>query len=145
MNIPSRVNPLGYDNSMPPGYIRVDFLENTGSQYLRLPVKYGQTSGLAVTYKVKPYSDYSYLSIIRYRDKNLNVGRIAADRNTGIAASSSPPITAFVVNNGKIFAAYNEYESGKIKGYYDLHTAEIEGAYKNALEHIEIFGCANKA
>ncbi len=37
------------------------------------------------------------------------------------------------------------YESEKIKGYYDLHTAEIEGAYKNALEHIEIFGCANKA
>lgn len=37
------------------------------------------------------------------------------------------------------------YENEKIKGYYDLHTEEIEGAYKNALEHIEIFGCANKA
>ncbi len=42
-------------------------------------------------------------------------------------------------------SARNAYESEKIKGYYDLHTAEIEGAYKNALEHIEIFGCANKA
>ncbi len=41
-------------------------------------------------------------------------------------------------------SARNAYESGAIKGYYDLHTAEIEGAYKNALEHIEIFGCANK-
>ena len=116
MNIPSRVNPFGYDNSMPPGYIRAEFLENSGrSQYLKLPVEYGQTSGLSVTYKVKPYSDYSYLSIIRYSDKVLNVGRIAGDRNTGIAASSSSSITAFVVSNGKIFAAYNEYESGKIK------------------------------
>ncbi|MBR6619352.1 MAG: class II aldolase [Clostridia bacterium] len=37
------------------------------------------------------------------------------------------------------------YESRKINGYYDLHAAEIEGAYKNALKHIEIFDCANKA
>lgn len=31
------------------------------------------------------------------------------------------------------------YENGKISGYYDLHTAEIEAAYKNAKKHIEIF------
>ncbi len=37
------------------------------------------------------------------------------------------------------------YENGAIKGYYDLQTAEVEGAYRNALKHIEIFGCANKA
>lgn len=37
------------------------------------------------------------------------------------------------------------YENKKINGYYDLHAAEIEGAYKNALKHIEIFDCANKA
>lgn len=42
-------------------------------------------------------------------------------------------------------SARNAYESEKIKGYYDLQTAEVEGAYKNALEHIEIFGCAGKA
>ncbi len=42
-------------------------------------------------------------------------------------------------------SARSAYESGKIKGYYDLQTAEVEGAYKNALEHIEIFGCAGKA
>jgi fructose-bisphosphate aldolase class II len=42
-------------------------------------------------------------------------------------------------------SARKAYESGAIKGYYDLQTAEVEGAYKNALEHIEIFGCANKA
>lgn len=37
------------------------------------------------------------------------------------------------------------YESGKIGGYYDLQTAEVEGAYRNALKHIEIFNCADKA
>ena len=36
------------------------------------------------------------------------------------------------------------YENGNINGYYDLQTAEVEGAYQNALRHIEIFGCANR-
>jgi len=43
------------------------------------------------------------------------------------------------------FSARSAYEIGKIKGYYDLQTAEVEGAYQNALKHIEIFGCAGKA
>lgn len=42
-------------------------------------------------------------------------------------------------------SARNAYANGTIKGYYDLQTAEVEGAYKNALEHIAIFGCAGKA
>lgn len=42
-------------------------------------------------------------------------------------------------------SARNAYVNGTIKGYYDLQTAEVEGAYKNALEHIAIFGCAGKA
>ena len=32
-----------------------------------------------------------------------------------------------------------KYAAGEIKGYYDLHCAEIEGAYLNAKKHIEIF------
>ncbi len=36
------------------------------------------------------------------------------------------------------------YKNGTIKGYYDLQTAEVDGAYKNAMKHIEIFGCAGK-
>ena len=36
------------------------------------------------------------------------------------------------------------YENGEIKGYYDLQTAEVDGAYKNAMNHIEIFGCSMK-
>ncbi len=37
------------------------------------------------------------------------------------------------------------YEKGAIKGYYDLHQAEIDGAYKNAKRHMEIFDSVNKA
>ncbi|MBQ8763533.1 MAG: class II aldolase [Clostridia bacterium] len=36
------------------------------------------------------------------------------------------------------------YENGAINGYYDLQTAEVEGAYHNAIKHIEIFGCSMK-
>ena len=37
------------------------------------------------------------------------------------------------------------YEQEAINGYYDLHLAEIEGAYQNAKKHIMIFGSNNKA
>ena len=37
------------------------------------------------------------------------------------------------------------YEQDAINGYYDLHLAEIEGAYQNAKKHIMIFGSNNKA
>lgn len=40
---------------------------------------------------------------------------------------------------------HSSYDADKIKGYYDLQTAEVEGAYLNAMKHIEIFGCAGKA
>ncbi|MBR2867547.1 MAG: class II aldolase [Clostridia bacterium] len=39
----------------------------------------------------------------------------------------------------------NAYAEENIKGYYDLQSAEVDGAYRNALGHIEIFGCAGKA
>ena len=42
-------------------------------------------------------------------------------------------------------SAHSAYKNGAIKGYYDLQTAEVEGAYKNAMKHIEIFGCSGKA
>lgn len=37
------------------------------------------------------------------------------------------------------------YGSGKISGYYDLHEAEIDGAYQNAKKHMEIFYSVGKA
>ena len=37
------------------------------------------------------------------------------------------------------------YEQDAINGYYDLHLAEIDGAYQNAKKHIVIFGSNNKA
>lgn len=42
-------------------------------------------------------------------------------------------------------SAREAYANQAVKGYYDLQTAEVEGAYRNALRHIEIFGCAGKA
>ncbi|MBQ8014763.1 MAG: class II aldolase [Clostridia bacterium] len=42
-------------------------------------------------------------------------------------------------------SARDAYASQSIKGYYDLQTAEVDGAYKNAIKHIEIFGCSCKA
>ncbi len=37
------------------------------------------------------------------------------------------------------------YGASLISGYYDLQAKEVEGAYLNAMKHIEIFGCAGKA
>ncbi len=37
------------------------------------------------------------------------------------------------------------FKSGGINGYYDIQTAEVDGAYNNALKHIKIFDCSNKA
>ena len=42
-------------------------------------------------------------------------------------------------------SAREAYECGKIRGYYDLHTAEINGAYENAKKHMEIFYSTGKA
>lgn len=39
----------------------------------------------------------------------------------------------------------NAYESGEINGYYDLHQAEIKGAYDNAKKHMVIFDSPNKS
>lgn len=37
------------------------------------------------------------------------------------------------------------YEKGEIKGYYDMHVRQIEGAYENAKKHMEIFCSIGKA
>lgn len=37
-------------------------------------------------------------------------------------------------------AVRDAYAAGEIKGYYDLQTAEVNGAYENAKKHLEIFG-----
>ena len=42
-------------------------------------------------------------------------------------------------------AVREAYAAGRIKGYYDLHTAEIRGAYENAKKHIEIFATGGHA
>lgn len=40
---------------------------------------------------------------------------------------------------------HNCYNNNSINGYYDLQSAEVEGAYQNAKRHILIFGSDNKA
>ena len=37
------------------------------------------------------------------------------------------------------------YENGEIKGYYDMHVRQIQGAYENAKKHMEIFYSIGKA
>ena len=48
----------------------------------------------------------------------------------------------FAAAEGK---AREGYANGTIKGYYDLHQAEIAGAYENAKKHMEIFYSVGKA
>lgn len=48
----------------------------------------------------------------------------------------------FAAAEGKVREGY---EKGEIKGYYDLHVKEIEGAYENAKRHMEIFYSVGKA
>lgn len=60
---------------------------------------------------------------------------------TGIKKINIATATFDCVEN-EVRACYN---SDKIKGYYDLQAAEVEGAYKNAKRHILIFGTDNKA
>ena len=42
-------------------------------------------------------------------------------------------------------AVREAYAAGEIKGYYDLHCAEIRGAYENAKKHIGIFATGGHA
>ena len=56
MNIPSRVNPFGYDNSLPSGYMLVDFLETTGPQYCVLPVGLAPTQEISAEWVMTKYA-----------------------------------------------------------------------------------------
>lgn len=60
---------------------------------------------------------------------------------TGIKKINIATATFDSVENS-VRTCYNE---NKIKGYYDLQAAEVDGAYENAKRHILIFGTDNKA
>lgn len=60
---------------------------------------------------------------------------------TGIKKINIATATFDSVENS-VHTCYNE---NKIKGYYDLQAAEVDGAYENAKRHILIFGTDNKA
>lgn len=59
---------------------------------------------------------------------------------TGIKKINIATATFDTVEN----TVHNCYNNGMIKGYYDLQTAEVEGAYLNAKKHILIFGTDGK-
>lgn len=63
MNIPSRVNPFGYDNSTPPGYMRAEFLESTGKQRIDTGIVPPHLSGvkLVATYLPQPENADNYI------------------------------------------------------------------------------------
>jgi fructose-bisphosphate aldolase class II len=60
---------------------------------------------------------------------------------TGIKKINIATATFDMVEN----TVHNCYNSNSINGYYDLQSAEVEGAYQNAKKHILIFGSDNKA
>ncbi len=61
--------------------------------------------------------------------------------HTGIKKINIATATFDTVEN----TVHKCYNDGSIKGYYDLQSAEVEGAYQNAKKHILIFGTDNKA
>jgi hypothetical protein len=114
--IPPRnlVTEMYWADGFPMNFTRLEYLGNTGTQYLVLPVVFGETSGISLNYKVKPYSNYSYLSMIRYGEKSIQLGRIYDDEKTGVS-TSNPTASLLFANIGKIFISYNEYETKKMK------------------------------
>ncbi len=61
--------------------------------------------------------------------------------HTGIKKINIATATFDMVEN----TVHKCYSDNRIKGYYDLQEAEVEGAYQNAKKHILIFGTDNKA
>lgn len=58
MNIPSRVNPFGYDNTTPPGYVRAEFLRGTGDQKI--------DTGVVKTGEYRAVCEYAGADVLRY-------------------------------------------------------------------------------
>ena len=96
MNIPSRVNPFGYDNTTPPGYVRAEFLESTGSQYIYLEGEL--TSKVACSFTVTPTKIYennyfggrneNYYVYAKIVNSQVAVGQIPFSTVAGFEAST---------------------------------------------------------
>ncbi|HRT82021.1 MAG TPA: class II aldolase [Oscillospiraceae bacterium] len=95
--------------------LNYDILENIHKK-LDLPLVLHGGTGL---------SQEDYKRCIRHGIKKINIATATFD----------------AVKN----SAQKAFESGEIKGYYDLQASLVKGAYENALKHIITFGSVGKA
>lgn len=90
---------------------------------------------------LKQVDDMTDTPLVLHGGTGINPEDFVKCSKTGIKKINIATATFDSVENN----VREAYKNGNIKGYYDLHEAEIEGAYKNAKRHILIFGSDNKA
>ncbi len=122
----------------------LEFYEKTGVDALAVAI--GNAHG---NYKQAPKLRFDILE----QTANLVKVPLVLHGGTGILSEDFKKCIKLGINKINIATATFDsveqnvkaaYEKSGIKGYYDLQSAEIEGAYRNALKHIEIFGCSMK-
>ena len=122
----------------------LEFYEKTGVDALAVAI--GNAHG---NYKQAPKLRFDILE----ETAGLVKAPLVLHGGTGIEPDDFRKCISFGINKINIATATFDsveqsvraaYENQGIKGYYDLQTAEVEGAYKNAMKHIEIFGCSMK-
>lgn len=86
-------------------------------------------------------SDLIDIPLVLHGGTGISADDFVKCSKTGIKKINIATATFDMVEN-TVHSCYNE---NSIKGYYDLHEAEIRGAYENAKRHILIFGSDNKA
>lgn len=123
----------------------LEFYEKTGVDAVAVAI--GNAHG---NYKQAPKLRFDILE----HTANLVAAPLVLHGGTGILPEDFKKCISLGINKINIAtatfdsvekSARDAYANQAIKGYYDLQTAEVDGAYKNALMHIEIFGCAGKA
>ena len=123
----------------------LEFYRNTGVDALAVAI--GNAHG---NYKQTPHLRFDILK----QTASLVPVPLVLHGGTGIAPDDFRKCVSIGIHKINIATATfdsvektvrESYEGGKISGYYDLQAAEVEGAYLNAMKHIEIFGCAGKA
>ena len=121
-----------------------EFYEKTGVDALAVAI--GNAHG---NYKQAPKLRFDILE----QTANLVVAPLVLHGGTGILPDDFRKCITLGINKINIATATFDsveqsvreaYANRNIKGYYDLQTAEVDGAYKNALKHIDIFGCSMK-
>ncbi|HQH63421.1 MAG TPA: class II aldolase [Clostridiales bacterium] len=123
----------------------VDFLKKTGVDALAVAI--GNAHG---NYKQAPQLRFDILEsigrqvstpLVLHGGTGLTPGDFRRCIQNGVKKINIATATFDAVEE----AVRRAFEAKAVAGYYDIQTAEVNGAYENALKHIEIFGCAGKA